>query len=198
MKSIRSLESLYSVIIGVALSLAIVGLVDRETGLQTITLSECVLFLAFIVTLVPFYHGAIRHLDDCYAERPDRDGPPGKVFVDFVLLFIHALGFVVLSMLLKQPGQFAWVLSILLLVDVFWGVFVFFSGTRSVLRRNEGRWALINTIFICSVVPMLVWRGIGLGDVAEPAKIAIPLLGICTIRTVTDYILCWGLYFPES
>src|SRR5207253_2832610 len=127
--SVKSLVELYTVVIGVALSLAVVSLIDLNKGLDVITLPSTLLFIAFIATLFPFYHGALRHLDDAYIENDDRRIKDGALVLDFVLLFLHAVAFVVLSLLLKKPGQFAWVLAVVLSIDVIWGVFAHFASS---------------------------------------------------------------------
>src|SRR5690349_19220544 len=94
-KAVKSLVALYTVVMGVALSLAVRGLIDERGGLETVTLPDLLLFVAFVGTLFPFFHGALRHLDDAYVENKNANVREGALVVDFVLLFIHALAFVI-------------------------------------------------------------------------------------------------------
>ncbi len=204
--SVRSLSNLYTVVIGVALSLAVVGVIDTNSGLQSVTLSRSLLFFAFLVTLLPFYHGALRHLDDAYLENdstvPVKDG---ALIVDFLLLFFHALAFVVLSLLLKNPGHFAWALTVVLTIDVLWGTFAHFTAKHSIGATGPpaesasapGKWAIINFIFVGVSVITLVNQDIYLGEVAEPIKLTIPIAFVCTFRTLIDYVWCRVFYFPR-
>src|SRR6185437_11887329 len=112
--SVRSLSNLYTVIIGVALSLAVVKLVEGGTGLKAATIPSILLFAAFVVTLLPFYHGALRHIDDAYIESEGANIKDGALVVDLILLFIHGIVFVVLALLIAIPDEFAWVLIVLL------------------------------------------------------------------------------------
>jgi hypothetical protein len=52
----------------------------------------------------------------------------GALIIDFGLLFLHALAFVVMSLLLSQPGDFIWCLVALLTIDILWGLFAHFGS----------------------------------------------------------------------
>jgi hypothetical protein len=195
--SVRSLVNLYTVVIGVALSLAVLGVVDEKNGLQHATFSSFLLFIAFVATLFPFFHGALRHLDDAYLENKNPHIKDGALVVDFVLLFIHALAFVVLALLLKKPGQFAWVLVGLIAIDVVWGVFVIFGSSSKGEDRAETKWTVINVVFASVAIIYLVLHDIDLNEVANPVKVAIPVALACVVRSVVDYAWCKNFYFPK-
>jgi hypothetical protein len=195
--SVKSLVNLYTVVIGVALSAAVVGVIDVSAGLESATLVSSLLFIAFVATLFPFFHGALRHLDDAYIENDNEHIKEGALVIDFVLLFLHALAFVVLSLLIKKPAHFAWVLAALLTIDVVWGVFAHFASSTKGSLTAESKWTIINFIFVGFVVSFLVIRGISLNELPEPIKLAIPLAFICTLRTLVDYIWCKDFYFPK-
>ena len=195
--SVRSLVSLYTVVIGVALSLALVNIIDVSQGLQSFTLSNLFLFVAFIATLFPFFHGALRHLDDAYIENKNDHIKDGALVIDFVLLFVHALVFVVMSLLLKKPGHFAWVLSSLLAIDVIWGVFAHFGSSSKMSLTPELKWAIINIVFISLTASYLVANDIYLADPAEPIKLSLPIMFACVIRSIADYSWCRAIYFPK-
>lgn len=116
--SIKSLVNLYTVVIGAALSLAIARTINFTTGLTSVSGVSLLLFLCFVITLFPFFHGALRHLDDAFIENVNPNIRTGALIIDFALLFLHALAFVVLSQLLKHPSHFAWFLIAVLAIDV--------------------------------------------------------------------------------
>lgn len=196
--SIRSLANLYTVVIGVALSLSAVQLVNRSGGILAISLAELLLFLAFVFTLVPFYHGAIRHLDDAYLENANPHIRDGALILDVLLLFIHGMVFVILALLLEDPSQFAWLLIALIFVDVLWGAFVYFGPSSQNGASAEGRWALINVVFVALASAALWISDIGLQSDVEPTKLAIAVFVACLLRTLVDYGLCWKFYFPAE
>lgn len=195
--SVRSLVSLYTVVIGVALSLAVVSLVDPSSGLASVTMPAVLLFVAFIATLFPFYHGALRHLDDAYIENENDHIKDGALVLDFVLLFLHALAFVVLSLLLKRPGHFAWVLTVVLAIDIVWGIFVHFASSSKGDITPESKWAIINFVFVGCVLWYLVAHDIYLQDAPGDLSLALAIAFACTVRSMADYGWCRSFYFPK-
>lgn len=195
--SVKNLVNLYTVVIGVALSAAVVGVVDLDAGLKSATLVSTSLFIAFVVTLFPFFHGALRHLDDAYIENENDHIKAGALVIDFILLFLHALAFVVLSLLIVKPAHFAWVLVVLIAIDVVWGVFAHFASSSKGSLTAESKWTIINFVFVGLVVSYLVIQDITLNELAEPIKLAIPVAFVCTIRTLVDYVWCRDFYFPK-
>ena len=195
--SVRSLVNLYTVVIGVALSNAVVSLIDVTKGLESVTLASASLFIAFVATLFPFFHGALRHLDDAYIENDNQHIKDGALVVDFVLLFLHALAFVVLSLLLKKPGHFAWVLVVLLSIDVIWGVFAHFASSSKEAITAESKWTIINFVFVSLAISYLVIHDTYLNEFPDPVKLSIPIAFACIVRSLVDYTWCRAFYFPK-
>jgi hypothetical protein len=196
--SVTSLVNLYTVVIGVSLSIAVAGAIDINKGLQSLTTSSMALFIAFIVTIFPFFHGALRHLHDTYIENKNEHIKPGALIVDFALLFLHALVFLVLSQLLKKPADFAWLLIGVLIVDVVWGVLTFFWSNTPKKLTPGIRWSIINIFFIGIVALYLIDRNIYLGWNDDPGKLAILISIACSIRSFFDYLWCHDVYFPKE
>lgn len=196
--SVRSLINLYTVVMGVALSLAITRLVDAEIGLQSVTVSSGLLFIAFIATLFPFYHGALRHLDDAYIENSNRHIKDGALVIDFLLLLLHGIAFVLLSMLITVPNHFAWALVVLLSIDVIWGLFVHYGPSSRDEQTAEWKWTIINFVFVAFAAWYLIAHHIYMAPMSDPLILSIPIAIACTVRTLVDYI--WGkdFYFPKS
>jgi hypothetical protein len=196
-KSVRSLTTLYTVVIGVALTMAIGAAVNPDAGLSDINMSSIFLFVAFIATLVPFYHGALRHLDEAYIEKSAHFNKDGLLLIDISLLLLHALVLVLLAQLIMNPGHFAWTLVALLSVDVVWGVFVHFA-TQAKSAKIYGRWSLINFVFVIITAAFLAMNEIFLGPASRPVQLSIFLAAGCTLRSVVDYVWCRRFYFPSS
>lgn len=196
--SIKSLVSLYTVVIGAALTIAVAGTLDINTGLQSLSTSSIALFIAFVATLFPFFHGALRHLDDAYVENQNAHIKPGALIVDFLLLFMHALAFLVLSQLLKRPADFAWFLIGVLAIDVVWGIFTYFGPSSSRTLSAESRWSIINFAFIGLGAFYLVSNDIYLGWQENPVKLSILVMIACIVRSGFDYIWCRDIYFPKQ
>ena len=195
--SIRSLTNIYTVVIGAALTLAVTGVVDSTKGLEAATTTSVCLFIAFIATLFPFVHGAIRHLDDVYLENPNVQIRDGALVIDFVLLFFHALAFLVLSLLLNKPNHFAWGLEAILSIDIVWGAFAYFAASTNRKNIAEFKWFVINLVTVGIGAIYLISNDINLAEIAEPVKLAVPILFITIIRSLADYVWCRDFYFPK-
>lgn len=196
--SVRSLVNLYTVVIGAALSLAVARSIDVNAGLTSIGLVPILLFVCFVVTLFPFFHGALRHLDDAFIENESPNIKTGALIIDFALLFLHALAFVVLSQLLQQPSHFAWLLIIVLLIDVIWGIFAHFGSSSGSSLSAESKWTTINLIFVGIVAAYLVSNDIYLDHNGDLLKLSILLTIACVLRSTIDYVWCRELYFPKA
>lgn len=196
--SVRSLVNLYTVVIGAALSLAVARAIDVNAGLTSIGLVPILLFVCFVVTLFPFFHGALRHLDDAFIENESQNIKTGALIIDFALLFLHALAFVVLSQLLQRPSHFAWLLIIVLLIDVVWGIFAHFGSSSGSKLSAEFKWTVINFIFVGIVAAYLVGNDIYLDHNGDALKLSILLSIACVLRSTIDYVWCRELYFPKS
>jgi hypothetical protein len=196
---VRSLVGLYTVIIGVALSLSVATLIDPQKGLESLTPSSTLLFGAFLVTLFPFYQGALRHLDDAYIENDNPNIKDGALIVDFMLLFLHSLAFVLLALLLQRPANFAFVLTGVLLIDVVWGVFAHFgSSSKSENLTAESKWTILNFVFVAAAAWYLVANDISLNDSRDAIKLSVPIAIAAMLRTMADYIWCNAFYFPRQ
>jgi hypothetical protein len=195
--AIKSLIELYTVVIGVALSVAVFGVVGSENGLLGVSAHSVFLFIGFIATLFPFYHGALRHLYDAYLEKSNVHIRPAAVFPDFILLFLHALAFVVLALLLDKPNQFLWVLNCILVIDVAWACFVYFGASSKDTISPEGRWAVINFAFVVLALFYLIVNNIYLGEVRGPGTLSALIMIACIARSAWDYLWCRRFYFPD-
>lgn len=203
--SIKGLVNLYTVVIGAALSVALVGVIDVNKGLQSIAIISLMLFGAFVATLFPFFHGALRHLDDAYLENASTHIKKGALIIDFTLLFLHALVFLVLSQLLKRPVDFIWVLVGVLVVDIVWGLFAIF-GASSPAAANQGgkeplsaetKWTIINTVFVALCLLFLFGSKLYPGSEVIEFNHASMILIACVFRSGVDYFWCRELYFPS-
>jgi hypothetical protein len=147
---------------------------------------------------LPFFHGALRHLDDAYLENDSDHVKPGALIVDFALLFLHAMAFVVLALLLENPNHFGLLLLALILVDVFWGAFVYFAASSRTDHAAEGRWTLINLCFILLGVGYFLKCRIWLGPVEDKIFLSFVIFAGCFLRSLIDYVWCWRFYFPNE
>src|SRR5437879_12191265 len=92
-RSVDSIQKIYAVVIALAISQAIQSLLKEPRGAADLSFerlsSGLPAFIAFLVTLVPFWHGMNRHLDRCYLEKPNSI-VQGALLLDFVTFFAEA------------------------------------------------------------------------------------------------------------
>jgi len=196
--SVRSLQTLYTITVSLGLERAIVNLIDISKGNIPIKFELIPYFIAFLITLIPFYHGALRHLNIVYIEEKGKDVRSGALLIDFSLLFLESCLIFGLSILLPNHYWFFITLLLLLLTDVLWTlIFLALSKKEKKLSLAELRWLIINSIVI-----ILCLINIGVLVISKfprsifELEISIFTLFIFLIRTVFDYLLCWSFYFP--
>jgi len=172
--------------------------IDADKGLESVSVVSVFLFIAFIVTSFPFYHGALRHIDDAYIENTNNNIKDIALVFDVLLLLIHGIGFVVLSLLIHSPNQFVWTLLVLLSIDVVWGLFAHFGFSSNNEHAAAWKWTIINSIFVALGVCILVYMDIGISPMEEPIKLALPVMVACIFRSMADYGLTKDFYFPPQ
>ena len=195
--SVQQLAELYNVVIGVALSIAIYNSVDASARPLPIKSTTIINVATFITIIVPFYHGAVRHLFATYVEEGgSKRIKNGALLADFFLLFLEGCLFVMLASVLTEPVTFGWVLVALLVFDSVWGFLAGLAFTGAQAQHAERTWALINVVTAALLSVCLI--------LFEPMFVSKPLLSeaglfvIIALRTIVDYVLCWNFYFPEG
>jgi hypothetical protein len=148
-------------------------------------------FLAFFGTLLPFYHGAMRHLDRWYVEEAGANVRPGGLLADSLMLFVEGCILVAAALLLPRPYAFAWTLIILLAFDAIWGASTYLIFARKRHIGVELRWVGINLV----TTPTLIVVVLVLNVAAWPVRLVIAVVAI--MRSVIDYATSWSFYFPK-
>lgn len=209
--SVDKLFFLYTVLCAFSLEKVAEQVLEAPVGAR---LGVWMLMAALVVTLVPFFHGALRHVHDTFEEEFPPPTRVAALLVAFGLLFVQAFFFYALARAALEPPRFAGMLAALLAVDIVYGLL---TGTNALkpflpgmgdavrglfrfLRRPKGRrhhpeltWVYNNVVFL---VPLgIVWR-MAHGDSLEGAALPASILGLALTRTVADYWLNWAFYFP--
>lgn len=189
-RSVDSIQKIYAVVIALAISQAIQSLLKEPSGVSVVNLKEFFsglpAFVAFLVTLVPFWHGMNRHLDRCYLEKTS-NVVQGALLFDFVVFFIESSLLFAAGWSLRAGIQTFFYLGALLGVDMIWAITshqIHFAGRRS----HAKRWSAINLGAIA----------VAFGIVEFPFENKpLVLMAIAVLRTILDYGLCWNFYFPS-
>lgn len=193
-RSVAPLKDLYTVVAGVALAAALTTLVDRGMP-DAINLQALPYAVAFLVTLVPFYHGALRHLDVTYFET---EVPPraGALMADWCLLFLESCLLLALALFVDRPGYFVLALVSLLVVDALWGIgaYLKFTERKSSTTVN---WAATNLVVAPVLLVLAFWFG-AIASPTDPIGVAesLTVMAIAIGRSSWDYRWNWSFYYP--
>jgi len=192
-RSIDSLQRLYTIVVGLAVTEALrVFLIAQTPPLQP-WFANWRSLVVLLVTIVPFYHGANAHLDQSYLY-----GFAGKrrekryaLLLDFCVLFLEGVLFFALAVSLNDFSLSVRIFQAILLIDVLWALFVFFTGDSSKDAKHALKWGALNVAAFAAVSGVL--------DSAQLVEAARPnwVLGIALLRTVVDYGICWDFYMAR-
>lgn len=194
--SVMQLAELYNVVIGVALSISVYHSVDKTAYIILVKHSQIINLITLIIILVPFYHGAVRHLFATYVEDSGSTRiKNGALVTDFFLLFFEGCVFVLLGSVLDDTLKFTLVLIFLLVLDSIWGFLAWLAFTGAQAQYAERSWALINMITAGLLGILVIFAG-GVFQM-KPFSSQIGLFAVIGIRTVVDYFVSWKFYFPD-
>jgi hypothetical protein len=186
-RSVDSVQGMYAVVIALAISEAIEILLKGVNGTADLSrrwlLSGMWAFVAFVFTLIPFWHGMNRHLDRCYLEK-EGDVRRGAILLDLFVFFAEA-GFLFAAGLSLRSGLTTfYCLGGLLFVDMLWAL-----GSHWIHFRDKKsyslRWSAIN------VIAMIVAFGVIKCNFGPRS-----LMIVAVLRTIADYWICRDFYFP--
>jgi len=188
-RSVDSLQQIYAVVIALAISQAIQSLLKDPARGTVLDLGQIAVglppLLAFLFTLVPFWHGMNRHLDRCYLEKKSAVRQ-GALLLDFGTFFIEASLLFAAGWSLRSGIDSFTYLGALLSVDMLWGFIshqIHFPGQKSYVRK----WAAINVVTIALAVGIVAYPFMHKTHV---------LMALAILRTIIDYWLCWDFYYP--
>jgi hypothetical protein len=206
---VQYLKELYTVVVGLAIALPFEHLVREQSARSPLPeRSALLLFCAFLITLVPFYHGSMRHLDNIYVEEKRPPLRSGALLAEFFLLVVQASLLFGLSATLDHPELYARVLVALLVVDASWivvGRLFFFAKTRNVaeecrlLLSSHEENLSVDRFWVASDLVTLAVLGSYLLRVGDHSSEIVGFLVFVSVaRTIADYCFNWDYYFPED
>lgn len=195
--SVKQLSDLYTVVIGLALSLAIFNLVDTSAAIIPLKHSYILNLLTFLCLIIPFYHGAVRHLFSTYVEDGgSKHVKSGGLLADFILLFFEGCIFVLMAASITNTTSLAVLIMGLLVLDSIWGFFAWLAITGAQSQFAEKQWAIINII---TAIIMFVLVALFEDRLAEiPILSQGILFAMMMLRTIIDYYVAWDFYYPPG
>jgi len=201
-RSVGHLANFYTVVVGLALSATIFNVVNADGKLVPFSWPTFILGFALIITLLPFYHGAMRHLDITYIEKKGESVKRGTLLGDFIILFFEGCLFIALAVLLKKPLLFVWGYMLLLAIDVAWGIWVSRPLSLKENKSAEVKWTKINLVTFIILFAVLFYYDLlpfSKGNkIVDELILSIGMFFLSLIRTVVDYRWAWDFYYPTE
>lgn len=197
-RSVDNLQKVYTVVVSLAITESLRRLLTSlgDSGTPP-DFAASVAVISLLITIVPFYHGANRYLDSTYVTG-ERRAKSEALLIDFVAIFLEALAFFVLAILIKNTALFFTILAILFLFDAAWVGLTQLTGSNDESQPSYVWWAIAN-IAACFLILVSIWSNL-LNWRFWPTDLAklIAVGVIAVIRTVIDYWTVWKFYYPAS
>lgn len=195
-----SLKSIIVIVAGLAITNAIVTVLSKN-GLQTISnldLDSISLFTIFLMNVIRFHHGNVRHLDTTYKEELGKVnithkpvGSSGKTALDFFVIFIQSILFAWMSFLLKVPTEFFGLFTLVLLIDILWYLTVHGMAKDKESFQHQKRWTINNIVSLLLLIALFLKADkIGITWFTYASAI------VAGSNSVVDFWISWSFYFP--
>ena len=204
----RRLLELYTITAGLALASGLEKAFASDGPKPLLEGCRLLLLGAFLLTLVPFFHGALAWLDTEWLASLNTL-TNGRMVIDFISLFLQLCFLFVLGKCLASPTWFGWVYCCLLFLDVIWATLAIWRRWEShiapggAVKRTLGReltairegaagWLWVNLGALVIAIPTTLFISHRASQLIAAASIAV----VAVARTAVDYSISWKFYFP--
>ena len=201
-RSVSNLQRLYAIVVGLAITTSLNALVKTMLESRFANFgqyySQLLMFISFIATVVPFFHGANRYLDATYV-TDERSAKTYALLIDFLALFFEGLALFALAVVVGYREIFYTTLAGLFVLDILWVASTNFTAVAETDKVPAFRkWATINIVATGAIL-LSVWSNVlavpfWRGEIALNAFLVV----IVVVRTVYDYISVWSFYYPSE
>ena len=189
-KTVEGLQRLYVILIALALTTGVkvllesIGVIDNNISVinKLIQFNAIILFVAFLLTLIVFYHGMNRHLEETFLLTDDIVNQRETLMIDMVVFIIESGLLVTMAYGITKPLLFFYAWSALLLIDIIWTLVVW-----RIHKKENPMWAINNAIFL-----IIAWASFMCFELIVWFIACIEIL-----RNIVDYIINWRFYFPK-
>lgn len=205
----RRLLELYTITAGLALASGLEKTFASDGPVPMFDRGRMILLGAFLVTLIPFFHGALAWLDDEWLAKLE-SLTNGRMVIDFVCLFLQLCLLFVLGKSVASPTWFARVYCVLLALDVIWAFLAIWRRWAdakteraplgrslrqeiTLIRGGAAGWLWINFAALVTAMCFSAFALPKIPVLTSAAWLATIALG----RTLVDYLLNWTFYFPS-
>jgi hypothetical protein len=195
-RSVDAIIRLHGIVIALALTTATTAFVKPLIGsaappltVDTFLSPLSLQYITLLVTVIPFYHGANRHMDVAHVFAPAHRFHALAIMLDFLLLFAEAIEFFALALSLGDTKSFQFILFVLIVTDTIWGFISLTTAKDTVSTQTIGRWLGLNAAFFLWL--LAATRASIFSPDAQPGLICAAAI----VRTVADYALNRRFYF---
>jgi hypothetical protein len=198
----KRLEGLYGTVIAIGIGIAVTATVTTVNDRLVVAWAHVPLVGALLVTLVPFYHGALLHLDAKYSRSAETNGDRGDgrdetrptnkdtgvLLVDFAFLFLEAVVIVALATSVADVRSFVAGLTVLLAMDVLWAIVAWHLADE---HAGLLSWMVINLTTV-TILGLGLIAGIWVDYPDHTLTVSVVLLAF--LRSAVDYNRNWEFY----
>jgi hypothetical protein len=192
----RHLRDFYAVILGVALVLAVEGIIDAAEAGSPIDWRSVPLFVAFAALAFSYYHGSARYLDVMYSpEGPELSKL--RISSDLLIGAIDMMLLIALSILTSRPLYFVGVVVVLFVFEFVRVVILKRYLPDDQIFRLETDFQVIHSVLVpVLIIILLVGRAI---DDVESQRliVGVPVMILMSLRSILSYRRSFELYFPQ-
>jgi hypothetical protein len=159
-------------------------------GIVSMDLPYTFRLVAFLVTIIPFVHGAILTTSKKWYKTQH-----ALAFIFFILIFIHAILFYLVALNVFNTSLFILLLWIIMGLNSVWIVIQGRISGRGDIFLNE--WFLLNfnTFAFLSV---FVFVPANFDDVGKDFNLNLLILIVMISRSITDYIVGWERLYNRN
>ena len=181
--SLSGLKTVYSVVIALSVTEAIKSIFDIKLYKITygINLELLPAFIIFIITLIPFYQGAIKYLSETLKDKNHKTS--FERIIDFIFFFSESLFLYWIALLINEKILFFQIMTILLILDVLW-LFSVLHYNKNLFNKIKC-WCILNSILVILLLFLFYMNFYNINL----------LLPIFIIRTYFDYHYTWKFYW---
>jgi len=190
------LQDFYAVILGVALVLAVEGIVDAAEPGSPVDWRSVPLFIAFAALAFSYYHGSARYLDVMYSpEGPELSKL--RISSDLLIGAIDMMLLIALSILASRPLYFVGVVVVLFMFEIARVAILKRFLPDEQIFRLETDFQVIHSVLIpLLIVVFLIGREINDPE-SQQVIVGVPVMILMLLRSAYSYRRSFDLYFPQ-
>lgn len=200
-----TLKLFYTIILTIALTEGLLKLINTTDGqirgISSFSIRELLVGMIFLLLMVRFFLGGVRHLDAKYIEESLHEvrGNASKyIGLDIGLLVADAILLLYIGSSVREYGLFLHAVMVLLFIDAVWGgsiAYLYEDITSKERLSPEVIWSMNNfghaVLFFLVIIfsPGVIWNA--------PTLLREDILAFLAItNSLIDFRFTWEYYFP--